>query len=149
MVCHLIRLQAEAQRFWLGAAEFLCGCPKSIQNGATSGCCCFKSVLSLAVYGSCLGSSIKLGRLALSLSTPPNPIESLFKRVAIRMSGKGGSSNKDEDMELRRGPWTLEEDTLLTHYVACHGEGRWNLLARCSGNAPSDLAIRLALARLR
>ncbi|THU69776.1 hypothetical protein C4D60_Mb08t17970 [Musa balbisiana] len=35
-------------------------------------------------------------------------------------------------MEVRRGPWTLEEDTLLTHYIACHGEGRWNLLARCS-----------------
>ena len=41
----------------------------------------------------------------------------------------------DEDMELRRGPWTLEEDKLLIHYIACHGEGRWNLLARCSGTA--------------
>ncbi|RZS21798.1 hypothetical protein BHM03_00054475 [Ensete ventricosum] len=35
-------------------------------------------------------------------------------------------------MEVRRGPWTLEEDTLLTHYIACHGEGRWNLLAKFS-----------------
>ncbi|CAL9068885.1 transcription factor MYB62-like [Musa acuminata AAA Group] len=59
------------------------------------------------------------------------------------MSGKGGSSNKDEDMELRRGPWTLEEDTLLTHYVACHGEGRWNLLARCSGLRRTGKSCRL------
>jgi transcription factor MYB, plant len=36
-------------------------------------------------------------------------------------------------VELRRGPWTLEEDNLLMNYIACHGEGRWNLLARCSG----------------
>ncbi|CAD5185891.1 unnamed protein product [Musa acuminata subsp. malaccensis] len=50
------------------------------------------------------------------------------------MSETRGSSGKYGDMELRRGPWTLEEDTLLIHYIACHGEGRWNLLARCSGS---------------
>lgn len=46
------------------------------------------------------------------------------------------SSNKHEEetTELRRGPWTLEEDNLLMNYIACHGEGRWNLLARCSGD---------------
>ena len=47
------------------------------------------------------------------------------------------SSKHHEDqemmMELRRGPWMLEEDNLLMNYIACHGEGRWNLLARCSG----------------
>ncbi|RWW40407.1 hypothetical protein BHE74_00054186 [Ensete ventricosum] len=46
------------------------------------------------------------------------------------MSETRGSSGKYGDTELRRGPWTLEEDTLLIHYIACHGEGRWNLLAR-------------------
>lgn len=47
---------------------------------------------------------------------------------------KGGGGAKCEEMvELRRGPWTLEEDSLLVHYIARHGEGRWNLLARCSG----------------
>jgi transcription factor MYB, plant len=40
---------------------------------------------------------------------------------------------QEEEMELRRGPWTLEEDNLLMNYIACHGEGRWNLLALCSG----------------
>lgn len=35
--------------------------------------------------------------------------------------------------ELRRGPWTLEEDNLLIHYISCHGEGRWNSLAKFAG----------------
>jgi transcription factor MYB, plant len=43
------------------------------------------------------------------------------------------ASKFEEEMELRRGPWTLEEDNLLINYIASHGEGRWNLLARCSG----------------
>ena len=44
------------------------------------------------------------------------------------------SKSNEEDMELRRGPWTLEEDSMLIHYIACHGEGRWNMLAKCAGN---------------
>ncbi|RWW38978.1 hypothetical protein BHE74_00055732 [Ensete ventricosum] len=59
------------------------------------------------------------------------------------MSDKRGSSGKHEEMELRRGPWTLEEDTLLMHYITCHGEGRWNLLAKCSGGHSSDLSSQL------
>lgn len=43
------------------------------------------------------------------------------------------SSCSEDDAELRRGPWTLEEDTLLVHYIARHGEGRWNLLAKRAG----------------
>ena len=39
----------------------------------------------------------------------------------------------EEEAELRRGPWTLEEDTLLTHCIALHGEGRWNMLAKSAG----------------
>ena len=44
--------------------------------------------------------------------------------------------NSNEDADLRRGPWTLEEDSMLIHYIACHGEGRWNLLAKCAGKEP-------------
>ena len=39
----------------------------------------------------------------------------------------------EEESELRRGPWTVEEDTLLIHYIAAHGEGQWNLLAKQAG----------------
>ncbi|WOL10250.1 transcription factor MYB108-like [Canna indica] len=41
--------------------------------------------------------------------------------------------SEEEMMNLRRGPWTLEEDLVLMNYVAVHGEGRWNSLARCAG----------------
>ncbi|CAM8994980.1 unnamed protein product [Rhodiola kirilowii] len=36
-------------------------------------------------------------------------------------------------MDLRRGPWTDEEDRTLMSYIAKHGEGRWNSLARSAG----------------
>ncbi|URE32018.1 Myb-like DNA-binding domain [Musa troglodytarum] len=32
---------------------------------------------------------------------------------------------------------------LLIHYIACHGEGRWNLLARCSGLRRTGKSCRL------
>ncbi|KAE8726067.1 MYB108 protein [Hibiscus syriacus] len=53
------------------------------------------------------------------------------------------SSTMEEDTELRRGPWTLEEDTLLTHYIARHGEGRWNMLAKCAGLKRTGKSCRL------
>jgi len=55
------------------------------------------------------------------------------------MAAVTSSKHEEEMMELRRGPWTLEEDNLLMNYIACHGEGRWNLLARCSGEFNSLL----------
>ncbi|XP_031500668.1 MYB-like transcription factor EOBI [Nymphaea colorata] len=48
-----------------------------------------------------------------------------------------------DETELRRGPWTLEEDTILIHYIASHGEGRWNMLARCSGLKRTGKSCRL------
>ncbi|MFS7962571.1 putative transcription factor MYB-HB-like family [Helianthus anomalus] len=48
-----------------------------------------------------------------------------------------GGSEEDDQMnmmeDLRRGPWTVEEDFTLINYIAHHGEGRWNSLARCAG----------------
>jgi myb proto-oncogene protein len=40
----------------------------------------------------------------------------------------------EEDMEIRRGPWTAEEDSLLMNHITLHGEGRWNSVARSAGN---------------
>ena len=42
-------------------------------------------------------------------------------------SGGGGAD------EVRRGPWTVDEDLTLINYIAEHGEGRWNALARAAG----------------
>lgn len=33
----------------------------------------------------------------------------------------------------RKGPWTPEEDKLLSEYVNLHGEGRWSSVSRCAG----------------
>ncbi|GMJ06605.1 myb domain protein 116 [Hibiscus trionum] len=53
------------------------------------------------------------------------------------------SSSEDEAEQLRRGPWTLEEDSLLLHYINRHGEGRWNLLAKLAGLRRTGKSCRL------
>lgn len=56
------------------------------------------------------------------------------------VKGRGGSNNNtdttimsEDEMDLRRGPWTVDEDLTLMNYVATHGEGRWNTLAHSAG----------------
>ncbi|KAF8387612.1 hypothetical protein HHK36_026265 [Tetracentron sinense] len=56
------------------------------------------------------------------------------------VNGRGCSSEatqSEEEMDLRRGPWTVDEDLTLINYIANHGEGHWNSLARCAGIASS------------
>ncbi|KAL3654424.1 hypothetical protein CASFOL_004105 [Castilleja foliolosa] len=54
------------------------------------------------------------------------------------------SNNSYENgTELRRGPWTLEEDNLLIHYISCHGEGKWNSLAKFAGLSRTGKSCRL------
>ncbi|XP_062197251.1 transcription factor JAMYB-like [Phragmites australis] len=53
------------------------------------------------------------------------------------------SVSEDEAAELRRGPWTVDEDALLAGYVAGHGEGRWNELARAAGLRRTGKSCRL------
>ncbi|KAJ4884211.1 myb domain protein 62 [Raphanus sativus] len=56
---------------------------------------------------------------------------------------KTKSFEESEEVELRRGPWTLEEDTLLTNYILQNGEGRWNLVAKCAGLKRNGKSCRL------
>lgn len=51
------------------------------------------------------------------------------------MSSSSSSSGGGEvdEMDLRRGPWTVDEDLTLMNYIATHGEGRWNTLALSAG----------------
>ncbi|XP_076926920.1 transcription factor MYB78-like [Bidens hawaiensis] len=51
--------------------------------------------------------------------------------------------NMSVDDDLRRGPWTVEEDFALINYIAYHGEGRWNSLARCAGLKRTGKSCRL------
>ncbi|CAL1392564.1 unnamed protein product [Linum trigynum] len=79
------------------------------------------------------------------------PLVNLPYGVAAGYNGTICSSNggtevgisHNDDHELRRGPWTLEEDTLLSHYIARHGEGRWNMLAKCAGLKRTGKSCRL------
>jgi len=41
--------------------------------------------------------------------------------------------NTSQDNEVRKGPWTMEEDLILINYIANHGEGVWNSLAQSAG----------------
>ncbi|KAL7123729.1 hypothetical protein ABFS83_14G002200 [Erythranthe nasuta] len=62
------------------------------------------------------------------------------------MSMSMNSSSEEEMMmeeEVRRGPWTVEEDLTLINYIAHHGEGRWNSLARCAGLKRTGKSCRL------
>ncbi|KAK4767520.1 hypothetical protein SAY86_015270 [Trapa natans] len=56
------------------------------------------------------------------------------------------SDDQEEEMgveELRRGPWTVEEDLTLINYITLHGEGRWNSLARSAGLKRTGKSCRL------
>ncbi|XP_042488616.1 MYB-like transcription factor EOBI [Macadamia integrifolia] len=53
------------------------------------------------------------------------------------------ATQSDEEMDLRRGPWTVEEDLILINYIANHGEGRWNSLARYAGLKRTGKSCRL------
>ncbi|KDP29432.1 hypothetical protein JCGZ_18353 [Jatropha curcas] len=67
------------------------------------------------------------------------PMSSVTKRMCNNIT----NNSSEEESELRRGPWTLEEDTLLTHYIARHGEGRWNMLAKYAGLKRTGKSCRL------
>lgn len=55
-------------------------------------------------------------------------------RSSTHSTKSANSQSSEDESDLRRGPWTVEEDLSLINYIATHGEGRWNSLARCAGN---------------
>nr|AGO33165.1 MYB transcription factor [Narcissus tazetta subsp. chinensis] len=51
--------------------------------------------------------------------------------------------NSSQDADVRKGPWTLEEDLILVNYIANHGEGVWNSLAKSAGLKRTGKSCRL------
>ncbi|KAG6537617.1 hypothetical protein ZIOFF_002712 [Zingiber officinale] len=43
--------------------------------------------------------------------------------------------SSSQEAEVRKGPWTMEEDLILINYISNHGEGVWNNIARSAGIA--------------
>ncbi|XP_010029405.2 MYB-like transcription factor EOBII [Eucalyptus grandis] len=56
----------------------------------------------------------------------------------VGMMGWGG-----QEQGWRKGPWTPEEDKLLSEYVGLHGEGRWSSVGRSAGLNRSGKSCRL------
>ncbi|MFS8017408.1 putative transcription factor MYB-HB-like family [Helianthus anomalus] len=56
---------------------------------------------------------------------------------------KKSPSNSSQDVEVRKGPWTMEEDLILINYISNHGEGVWNTLARSAGLKRTGKSCRL------
>nr|XP_004252934.1 transcription factor MYB108-like [Solanum lycopersicum] len=54
---------------------------------------------------------------------------------------KGDENNNN--LDLKRGSWTVEEDFTLMNHIALHGEGRWNSLARSAGLKRTGKSCRL------
>ncbi|CAH2080033.1 unnamed protein product [Thlaspi arvense] len=58
-----------------------------------------------------------------------------------KRESSGGSGSGDP--EVRKGPWTMEEDLILINYIANHGEGVWNSLAKSAGLKRTGKSCRL------
>jgi myb proto-oncogene protein len=81
------------------------------------------------------------------LAMSPSSSATSSAPVAAAQPAAAGSSSDDEAAaicaDLRRGPWTADEDILLVNYIAVHGEGRWNSLARSAGLKRTGKSCRL------
>ncbi|KAM7276236.1 hypothetical protein ACFE04_018102 [Oxalis oulophora] len=55
------------------------------------------------------------------------------------MEQKGSGS----DQNIKKGLWTIEEDKILLDYIALHGKGNWNRLAKLTGLKRRGKSCRL------
>ncbi|KAL1200971.1 Transcription factor MYB21 [Cardamine amara subsp. amara] len=60
-----------------------------------------------------------------------------------KRGGSSGGSGSSVEAEVRKGPWTMEEDLILINYIANHGDGVWNSLAKSAGLKRTGKSCRL------
>ncbi|VVB04256.1 unnamed protein product [Arabis nemorensis] len=60
-----------------------------------------------------------------------------------KRGGSSGGSGSSGEAEVRKGPWTMEEDLILINYIANHGDGVWNSLAKSAGLKRTGKSCRL------
>lgn len=61
----------------------------------------------------------------------------------VEGGGGGGGGGGEGGIQLKKGPWTTAEDSILTEYVRRHGEGNWNAVQRNTGLARCGKSCRL------
>ncbi|KAI5022540.1 hypothetical protein ZWY2020_059270 [Hordeum vulgare] len=66
-----------------------------------------------------------------------------YSAVTTEAAAMAVATASEDEGDLKRGPWTAEEDMLLVDYISKHGEGRWNSLARCAGLRRTGKSCRL------
>ncbi|XP_052184716.1 transcription factor MYB62-like [Diospyros lotus] len=106
---------------------------------------------ALFFYKSLLSSLPPLPSYGFSIEPPNLKNQSFLLSLSLSLSKDRymaqtlmiANGGEEDFNQLRRGPWTLEEDTRLIHYVSCHGEGRWNLSAKCAGLKRTGKSCRL------
>ena len=85
-------------------------------------------------------------------SSPNTPLFFGLREVVSSMDEKGRRTTNtllsEDEMDLRRGPWTVDEDLTLINYIATHGEGRWNTLALSAGIYISSLFLYIYISLL-
>ncbi|CAA3006683.1 transcription factor MYB108-like [Olea europaea subsp. europaea] len=59
------------------------------------------------------------------------------------MDAKEISSKNEGDKSIRKGSWSSNEDSILINYIAIHGGGGWDALARKSGLRRTGKSCRL------
>uniref|UniRef100_A0AB74UIE2 MYB78 protein n=1 Tax=Miscanthus nudipes TaxID=1127804 RepID=A0AB74UIE2_9POAL len=69
--------------------------------------------------------------------------QSRSSAAAAAKAGGADHEQTEHKPELRRGPWTVDEDLTLVNYIADNGEGRWNNLARAAGLKRTGKSCRL------
>ncbi|KAK1627527.1 hypothetical protein QYE76_001842 [Lolium multiflorum] len=79
--------------------------------------------------------------MASSSSTQPSSGGS--NTMTMPLDDNPQRQEEEAETELRRGPWTVDEDLTLVNYIADHGEGRWNSLARGAGLKRTGKSCRL------
>ncbi|XP_022637422.1 transcription factor MYB101-like [Vigna radiata var. radiata] len=53
------------------------------------------------------------------------------------------NDNQSQENNLRKGPWTAEEDAILAEYVTKHGPGNWNIVQQNTGLLRCGKSCRL------
>lgn len=54
-----------------------------------------------------------------------------------------GRSPCCDEIGLKKGPWTPEEDQKLINYIHKHGHGSWRALPKLAGNYPLIIFSRI------